>query len=211
MGGQPGVVEWMQKALNEDIDPKEIILESLARPMDEVFEKYEADDYLACHVLVSAKCVGVAMDMLAPDLEEIGIRRPRFVIAVVKGDYHETGARYVSLMVKGVGYEAIDLGSNVSANRIVEAAKKHEAACVGLSASCFYAKREIGNVIAELEAEGVRDDVKVVIGGMATSNRYAEQIGADAYCKNAMQVPEMLKSLDNWSGFAGAELEEIAA
>jgi 5-methyltetrahydrofolate--homocysteine methyltransferase len=211
MEGRPGVVEWMQKALNQNIDPKEIVSESLAKPMDEVFEKYAAEDYLACHVLTSAKCVGVAMDMLAPDLEELGIRRPKFVIAVVNGDYHEIGAKYVALMVKGVGYKTIDLGSNVSANRIVETVNNHEATYVGLSASCFYAKDEIGHVITELEAGGIRDDVEVVIGGVATSDRFAEQIGADAYCKNAMQVPEMLKNLDNWTGFAGTEFEELAA
>jgi 5-methyltetrahydrofolate--homocysteine methyltransferase len=211
MGGQPGVVEWMQKALNQNIDPKEIVLESLAKPMDEVFEKYEAEDYLAPHVLTSAKCVGVAMDMLAPDLEEIGIMQPKFVIAVVQGDYHEIGAKVVALAIKGVGYKTIDLGNNISANRIVETVRNHEAAYVGLSATCYYSREEIGHVITKLEAVGIRDEVKVVIGGVATSDQFAEQIGADAYCKNALQVPEMLKSLDNWSGFAGAGLEEIAA
>ena len=211
MEGQPGVIEWVKKAMNQNIDPKEIISKSLAKPMDEVFEKYEADEYLACHVLLSAKCVGVAVDMLTPDLEELGIRRPKFVIAVVNGDYHEIGAKYVALMVTGVGYKTIDLGSNISANEIIETVKNYKATYVGLSASCFYSREEIGNVIAQLEAEELRDDVKGVIGGVATSDRFAEQIGADAYGKNAMQVPEMLKRLDNWSGFAGAELEESAA
>jgi methylmalonyl-CoA mutase cobalamin-binding domain/chain len=209
--GQPGVIELMQKALNQNIDPKEIIVESLAKPMDEVIEQYETDDYLAPHVLISAKCVGVAMDMLAPELEETGIKRPKFVIAVVKGDYHEIGAKYVALMLKGVGYKTINLGSNVSANRIAETVKNHKAAYVGLSAFYAPARGEMEHVITKLEAEGIRDEVKVVIGGAATSDQFAEQIGADAYCENALQVPEMLKSLDNWSGFAGAELNKKAA
>jgi len=209
--GQPGVIDLMQKALNQNIDPKEIIVECLAKPMDEVIEKYETDDYLAPHVLISAKCVGVAMDMLAPDLEEAGIMQPKFVIAVVKGDCHEIGAKYVALMLKGVGYKTINLGSNISANRIVETVKNHEAAYVGLSAFYAPARGEMEHVITKLEAVGIRDEVKVVIGGAATSHQFAEQIGADAYCENALQVPEMLKRLDNWSGFAGAELNQKAA
>jgi 5-methyltetrahydrofolate--homocysteine methyltransferase len=209
--GQPGVLELMQKALDQNIDPKEIIVESLEKPMDKVIEKYEADDYLAPHLLITAKCVGAAMDMLAPDLEENGIKRPKFVIAVVKGDYHEIGAKYVALMLKGVGYKPINLGGNVSADRIVEAVTNHKAAYVGLSAFYAPAREEIEDVIKKLEAVGIRDEVKVVIGGGATSDQFAEQIGADAYCENAIQVPEMLKSLDNWSGFAGAELNKKAA
>jgi 5-methyltetrahydrofolate--homocysteine methyltransferase len=208
---QPGVLELMQKALNQNIDPKEIIVESLAKPMEKVIEKYETDDYLAPHVLISAKCVGVAMDMLAPDLEESGINRPKFVIAVVKGDYHEIGAKYVALMLRGVGYKPINLGSNVSADRIVETVENHKAAYVGLSANYFPARGEMKHVITKLEAVGIRDEVDVVIGGGATSDQFAEQIGADVYCENALQVPEMLKSLDNWSGFAGVELNKKAA
>ena len=209
--GHPGVLELMQKALKQNIDPKEIIVESLAKPMGKVIEKYETNDYLAPHVLISAKCVGVAMDMLAPDLEEIGINRPKFVIAVVKGDYHEIGAKHVALMLKGVGYKLINLGSNVSADLIVEAVKNHQAAYVGLSAFYTPAKDEIEHVITKLEAVGIRDEVKVVIGGTATSDKFAEQIGADAHCECAFRVPEMLKSLDNWSGFAGATLNKKAA
>jgi 5-methyltetrahydrofolate--homocysteine methyltransferase len=179
--------------------------------MDEVIEKYETDDYLAPHVLISAKCVGVAMDMLAPDLEKTGITQPKFVIAVVKDDYHEIGAKYVALMLEGVGYNPINLGSNVSANQIVETVENHQAAYVGLSAYYTPAMGEMEHVITKLEAAGIRDEVKVVIGGGATSDQFAEQIGADAYCENAIQVPEMLKSLDNWSGFAGAELNKKAA
>jgi methanogenic corrinoid protein MtbC1 len=114
-------------------------------------------------------------------------------------------------MLKGVGYKPINLGSNVSANRIVEAVKNHQAAYVGLSAFYAPAREEMAHVITNLEAAGIRDEVKVVIGGAATSDQFAEKIGADAYCENALQVPEMLKSLDNWSGFAGAELNKKAA
>ena len=209
--GQPGVLELIQKALNRNIDPKEIIAESLAKPMEKVIKKYETDDYLAPHVLISAKCVGVAMVMLAPELEETGINRPEFVIAVVKGDYHEIGAKYVALMLKGFGYKPINLGSNVSANRIVETVNSHKAAYVGLSAYYTPAVGEMARVIAKLEAMGIRDDVKVVIGGAAASDKFAEQIGADACCDSAFRIPEMLKSLDNWSGFAGAELNIKAA
>ncbi len=201
--GQPGVVELMRTALDQKIDPKEIIVKALSKPMEEATEKFESDTYLAPHILTSAKCVGDAMDMLAPHLKTAGLKQAKFVIATVKGDLHETGPLFVGMMLKGGGLETINLGYDVSASQIVKTVKNHKAAYVGLSASFAPAKGEIKRVISTLKANGIRDEVKVLIGGSATSAQFAEQIGADAYCKYAFQIIDVLKSLDNWSGFAG--------
>jgi 5-methyltetrahydrofolate--homocysteine methyltransferase len=204
--GQPGVVELMRTALDKKIDPKEIIAKALSEPMEKVTEKFKSDAYLAPQILTSAKCVGDAMDMLAPHLKKAGIKQAKFVIATVKGDLHETGPLFVVMMLKGGGFKTINLGYDVSANRIVKTVKNHKAAYVGLSTSYAPAKGEMEQVIRTLKADGIRDKVKVLIGGSATSAQFAEQIGADAYCKYAFQIIDVLKSLDNWSGFAGAEL-----
>lgn len=204
--GQPGVVELMRIALDQKIDPKEIIVKALSKPMEQVTEKFESDAYLAPHILISAKCVGDAMDMLAPHLKKAGIKQAKFAIATVKGDLHETGPLSVVMMLKGGGFKTINLGYDVSANRIVKTVKNHKAAYVGLSASFAPVKGEMEHVISKLKADGIRDDVKVLIGGSATSAQFAEQIGADAYCKYAFQIIDVLKCLDNWSGFAGADL-----
>jgi 5-methyltetrahydrofolate--homocysteine methyltransferase len=110
------------------------------------------------------------------------------------------------MILKGFGFKTINIGYDVSANRIVKAVKNNKAAYVGLSTSYAPAKGEIEHVIGTLKANGIRDEVKVVIGGSATSAQFAEQIRADAYCKYAFQIIDVLKSLDNWSGFAGADL-----
>jgi 5-methyltetrahydrofolate--homocysteine methyltransferase len=204
--GKPGVSELIQKALNQNINPEKIIRESLAKPMDQVMEKYEIDDYLAPHVLASAKSVGVAMDMLAPQLKEAGIKRDKFAIAGVKGDFHDLGLNCVALMIRGIGFETMNLGANVSANQIVETVKHHHAAYVGLSAFDASSLGEMEHVITRLLAEGIRDKLKVIIGGAATSDQFAERIGADAYCGNAFEIRDTLMQLDNWSGFAGADL-----
>jgi 5-methyltetrahydrofolate--homocysteine methyltransferase len=111
------------------------------------------------------------------------------------------------MMLKGFGFKTINLGYDVSANRIVKTVKNHKAAYVGLSTSFTPARKEMGHVISKMTVDGIRDEVKVLIGGSDTSTQFAEQIGADAYCKNAFQIIGVLKSLDNCSGFAGANIE----
>jgi 5-methyltetrahydrofolate--homocysteine methyltransferase len=199
--GQPGVIELMRKALNQDIDKKEILLKALLKPMEDITEKFKCNVNLGPHLLTSAKCVGDAMNLLTPHLKKSGIEQAKFVIATVKGDLHETGPLFVAMMLKSVGFKTINLGYDVSANRIVKAVKNHQAAYVGLSASFAPATGELRRVIKTLHAEGIRDEVKILIGGSATSAQFAEEIGADAYCKNAFQILDVLKSLDNWSGF----------
>lgn len=205
--GQPGVIELMHTALDQNIDPKEIMVETLAKPMQEALKKFETDEFLAPNVLLSANCVGVAMDMLDPHLKEAGInRRNKFVIATVRRDLHNIGPKVVEVMLKGIGYKTINLGTDVSANQILETAINHKVACIGLSALYTPAIGEMEHVINALEVAGIRSEIKVMIGGGATSAQFAEQIGADAHCEDAFQAIGVLKRMDNWSGFAGVAL-----
>ena len=100
-------------------------------------------------------------------------------------------------------YKTINLGTNVSANHILETAINHKATCIGLSALYTPAIGEMEHVIKAFEAAGIRGEIKVLIGGGATSAQFAEQIGADAYCEDAFQAIGVLKRMDSWSGFAG--------
>ena len=102
-------------------------------------------------------------------MKKAGIKQAKFAIATVKGDLHETGPLSVVMMLKGGGFKTINLGYDVSANRIVKTVKNHKAAYVGLSASFAPAKGEMEHVISTLNANGIRDEVKVLIGGSATS------------------------------------------
>jgi 5-methyltetrahydrofolate--homocysteine methyltransferase len=133
------------------------------------------------------------MDILSPHLLEAGVEsKGKFVIATVSGDLHDIGKNIVSIMLKGAGYEVVDLGNDVSTNQIVEAVESHEAPYLGLSALLTTTMRVMGDVIDELEQLGLRKKVKVFIGGAPTSEDFAEQIGADSYCKDAFQAIDLL-------------------
>ncbi|MGD8372341.1 MAG: corrinoid protein [Syntrophobacterales bacterium] len=194
--GQPGVTELVNQALEDGVEPKEIVIEALTKSMEEVGEKFERDEYLIPDMLASAECVGVAMDILSPHLLKAGVKsKGKFVIATVAGDLHDIGKNIVAIMLKGAGYQIIDLGTDVSVERIIGAVKENEAPFIGLSALLTTTMRVMGEVIKNLEQEGLRDSVKVLIGGAPTSASFAQEIGADAYCKDAFDAIDVLKTM----------------
>jgi 5-methyltetrahydrofolate--homocysteine methyltransferase len=194
--GQPGVTELVQQALEEELNPKAIVLEGLTAAMDVVGEKFERGEYLIPDMLASAECVGAAMDILTPHLVKAGVEsKGKFVIATVAGDLHDIGKNIVSIMLKGGGYEVIDLGADVSIERIIEAVDEHQAPFLGLSALLTTTMRVMGDVVDKLKERGLRDRVKVLIGGAPTSIEFANQIGADAHCRDAFDALDALKAM----------------
>jgi len=196
--GQPGVTELVNEALNQNIDPKKILIESLTESMEIVGEKFEQNEYLIPDMLASAECVGVAMDLLSPHLIKAGVEsKGRFIIATVKGDLHDIGKNIVAIMLKGAGYDVVDAGTDVSPDLIIDAVKDNQAHFLGLSALLTTTMRNMEDVIEKLKSEGLRDNVKVLIGGAPTSKDFAAQIGADAYCKDAFEALDVLKSMQS--------------
>lgn len=194
--GQPGVTELVNQALEDGVEPRDIVIEALTKSMEEVGEKFERDEYLIPDMLASAECVGVAMDILSPHLMKAGVKsKGKFVIATVAGDLHDIGKNIVAIMLKGAGYQIIDLGTDVSVERIITAVKENEAPFVGLSALLTTTMRVMGEVVKKLDEEGLRDSVKVFIGGAPTSAAFAQEIGADAYCKDAFDAIDILKTM----------------
>ncbi len=194
--GQPAVTELVKEALEQGIDSKDIVLESLITSMEEVGRKFERNEYFIPDMLASAECVGVAMDILSPHLIRAGVEsKGKFVIATVAGDIHDIGKNIVAIMLKGAGYEILDLGTDVSVERIVGTVKENRAPFLGLSALLTTTMRGMGDVVKKLKEEGIRNQVKVLIGGAPTSTEFAQQIGADAYCKDAFQAIDELKSM----------------
>ena len=194
--GQPGVTELVNEALDKGVEPKDIVTDALTTSMEEVGEKFERDVYLIPDMLASAECVGVAMDILSPHLMKAGVKsKGTFVIATVAGDLHDIGKNIVAIMLKGAGYQIIDLGTDVSADRIIGAVKENEAPFVGLSALLTTTMRVMGDVVKKLDEEGLRDRVKVLIGGAPTSAAFAEEIGADAFCRDAFDAIDVLKTM----------------
>lgn len=194
--GRPAVTELVKEAIRDGVDPKSIVLEALTGSMEVVGEKFESGEYLIPDMLASAECVGVAMDLLSPHLLKAGVEtKGKFVISTVQGDLHDIGKNIVSIMLKGSGYEVIDLGADVPTDQIVRAVKKHQAPYLGLSALLTTTMRVMGDVIEKLKEEGVRKNVKVLIGGAPTSKEFADQIGADAYCRDAFEATDILKTM----------------
>ena len=196
--GQPAVTELIEEALVQGVDPKPIVLKGLTKAMEVVGEKFEREEYLIPDMLASAECVGTAMDILSPHLLKAGVEsKGKFIIATVAGDLHDIGKNIVAIMLKGAGYEVIDLGADVPTERIIEAVREHQAPFLGLSALLTTTMRTMGEVINNLKQEGLRDRVKVFIGGAPTSKEFADQIGADAHCKDAFQAIDVLKGMSS--------------
>ncbi len=195
--GQPAVTELMEQAVEQNIDAKKLVVECLTGSMEDVGEKYDKGIYLIPDMLASAECVGAAMDILGPRLAKAGIEsKGRFILATVAGDLHDIGKNIVGIMLKGAGFEVIDLGNDVSADRIVEETRKNNAQFLGLSALLTTTMREMEKVVKALQNEGIRDKVRVLIGGAPTSDKFAEQIGADAYCRDAFHAIDVLRKMN---------------
>ena len=195
LSGTPGVVELTQSALDHDISPAVIIKQGLTAGMQVVGEKFSTKEYFIPDMLASAEAVGAAMDILKPHLEASNVEtKGKFAIVTVKGDIHDIGKNIVAILLKGAGYEVNDLGTDVPTEKIVEIVREYKPDYLGLSALLTTTMVAMGEVIEALKENGLRDKVKVLIGGAAVSNEYAKEIGADAYCVDGFEAIKVLDS-----------------
>jgi 5-methyltetrahydrofolate--homocysteine methyltransferase len=193
LSGTPGVVELTQSALDNNIPLKTIITQGLTAGMQVVGDKFATKEYFIPDMLASAEAVGAAMEILKPLLEASNIEtKGKFVIATVKGDIHDIGKNIVAILLKGAGYEVDDLGIDVPAEKIVEVVRESKPQFLGLSALLTTTMLVMSEVVEELKKNGIRDKVKVLIGGAAVSDEYAKEIGADAYCVDGFHAISVL-------------------
>jgi 5-methyltetrahydrofolate--homocysteine methyltransferase len=191
------VVELTQQAIDSNISLETIINKGLSAGMEVVGDKFSKKEYFIPDMLASAEAVGAAMDIIKPLLEASNVKtKGKFVIATVKGDLHDIGKNIVSILVKGAGFDVIDMGIDVPSERIVELIKEEKPEYLGLSALLTTTMLEMDTVIMALEENNLRKDIKVIVGGAAVSDEYAKEIGADAYCVDAIQA---IKTLDNFA------------
>jgi len=189
----PGVVELVQQALEINISPQVIITEGLTAGMQVVGEKFSTKEYFIPDMLASAEAVGAAMDIMRPVLESANVEtKGKFAIATVKGDIHDIGKNIVAILSKGAGYEVHDLGTDVPMEKVVEFVREEKPGYLGLSALLTTTMTEMGVVIKALEESKLRNSVKVLVGGAAVSNEFAQEIGADAYCIDAFDAVRVL-------------------
>jgi 5-methyltetrahydrofolate--homocysteine methyltransferase len=186
---KPATVELVEKALEQGTDVRALIVDGLTGAMNIVGERFESGEYLIPDMLASAEAVGQAMDILAPHLEKAGVKsKGRFLIATVKGDLHDIGKNIVSIMLKGAGYEVVDMGTDVPSEKIINAIETHKPDFLGLSALLTTTMREMQTVIEKLKDRGMREGVKILIGGAPTSPDFSRKIGADVHCADAFQA-----------------------
>ncbi len=189
------VVELTRKALDEGVKPEKLLYEALTPGMDIVGEEYEKGIKFIPEMLMSAEALRGAMVLLKPILTELELSRAgKVIMGTVKGDIHDIGKQLVSMMLEGAGFEVYDLGIDVPADKFVEKVKQEKADIVGMSAFLTTTGLRFLDVIEALQEAGIREQVKVMIGGAAASGKYAEAIGADGYGANASAAVRLAKS-----------------
>jgi 5-methyltetrahydrofolate--homocysteine methyltransferase len=195
-GEDQKVAELTQQAIDAGVPPKQILNEGLLAGMDVVGRKFGAHEIFLPEVLLSARAMNAGMDLIKPlliagDAQSLG----KVVIGTVKGDLHDIGKNLVGIMLKGAGFEVIDLGADVAAERFVEAAEKEGASVVGLSALLTTTMTGMKDVVELVRDKGLQGKVKIVVGGAPVSEQFARDIGADAYGYDASNAVDIVKSL----------------
>jgi corrinoid protein of di/trimethylamine methyltransferase len=185
-GDAPGAVAITRAALAGGADAEQLIADSMVPAMDEVGRRFEAQDYFIPDVLLSARAMKNAMELLRPLLAASGAKPAgRVVIGAVKGDLHDIGKNLVAFMLQGGGFEIIDLGTDVAPARFVEAVQSHRADVVCLSCLLTSTMPTMKATIDALAEAGLRSQVKVLVGGAPVTQEFAERIGADGYGETA--------------------------
>ncbi|HZL53391.1 MAG TPA: corrinoid protein [Terracidiphilus sp.] len=178
------------------VEPMQLIAESMVPAMDEVGKLFEAEEYFVPELLLAGRAMKSAMALIRPLLVASGQRMAvRVIIGTVKGDLHDIGKNIVSSMLEGSGFEVIDLGADVSPESFVAAVMERQPHIVCMSALLTVTMPAMKTTIAALENAGVRNQVKVLIGGAPVTSQYAKEIGADGYSENASGAVSLVKSL----------------
>ena len=194
-GDAKKVEELVKQALEENLLPKDILENGLIKGMDIIGAKFKKNEVYVPEVLIAARAMHAGMSILRPKLAETGVKNLGTVaIGTVKGDLHDIGKNLVKMMLEGAGFEVIDLGVDVTTEKFVEAVKEHKPNIIGMSALLTTTMVNMPEVIKALEAAGLRDKVKIMIGGAPITQNYADQIGADSYSPDAASAVDKAKT-----------------
>ncbi len=183
-----------KEALAAGVDPLKLVNEHMVPAMDEVGRRFEANEYFVPELLISARAMKASLELIRPLLVARGDKPVgRVAIGTVKGDLHDIGKNLVASLLEGGGFEVIDLGVNVTPEKFIETVNTKQANIVAMSALLTTTMPSMKTTIDALKQAGVRDKVKVLIGGAPITQKYAEEIGADGYSENAVGAVAMAK------------------
>jgi 5-methyltetrahydrofolate--homocysteine methyltransferase len=195
-GNAEAAGKLIAQALDSGESAEHILYDGLVEGMNIVSEKFKNNECFIPEVLVSAKAMNQGLEMLKPRLAAAKVEpRGRVVIGSIQGDLHDIGKNIVGMLLQGAGYEIIDLGADVPVHKFVEAARERRADVVGMSSLLTTTMVNMGSVIEGLSGEGIRPDVKVIIGGAPVTSAFAAQIGADGYAPDAASAIDLVDGL----------------
>jgi 5-methyltetrahydrofolate--homocysteine methyltransferase len=188
--------EFVQKTLAEKISPEQILNDGLISAMTEVGRRFECGEFYVPEMLIAARAMKSGLALLRPHLIAANVQAVgKVVIGTVQGDLHDIGKNLVGMMLEGAGFEVVDLGADVSTEKYVAAVKEHQPDLVACSALLTTTMPRMKNVILSLKDAGLRDRVKVMIGGAPVTDKYATDVGADGYAPDAASAASLAKEL----------------
>ena len=194
-GDMPETQVQVQAAIDSGLPAQDILQKGMIASMSEVGRLFEEGEYFVPEMLIAARAMQAGLAILKPKLVDAGIEPiGKVAIGTVKGDLHDIGKNLVAMMMEGAGFEIIDLGTDVTPEDFVGAAKKG-ANIIGLSALLTTTMPSMEKTVQAIEAAGLRDQVKVIIGGAPVTAEYASNIGADGYAPDASQAATLALSL----------------
>jgi 5-methyltetrahydrofolate--homocysteine methyltransferase len=198
-GEDEAVAGLVQQALDQGMAAGEILQGGLITGMDEVGRDFKAGELFVPEVLIAARAMHAGMNVLRPLLAEgDALSAGRYLIGTVKGDLHDIGKNLVKMMLEGAGFEMVDLGTDVEPQAFVDAVRDHQPQLVGMSALLTTTMVQMKAAVEALEEAGLRESVKIMVGGAPVTDAFAKEIGADAY------APDAASAVDIARGLAGA-------
>lgn len=190
------IVTRIQEGLVTGIQPEKILNGGMIAGMAEVGRLFETGEFFVPEMLMAAKTMQTGMTILKPHLVQAGVPSAgKVVLGTVQGDLHDIGKNLVSMMLEGSGFEVVDLGVDVPPERFVEAAQTNNAKIIALSALLTTTMVNMKSTIDALKEAGIRNNVKVMVGGAPLTDDYAREIGADGYAPDASRAMKLAKSL----------------
>jgi 5-methyltetrahydrofolate--homocysteine methyltransferase len=185
-----------EEALESHISAEEILSHGLLKGMNSIGVKFKNNDVFIPEVLIAAKAMKSAMEILKPHLIEANVEfKGKIMLGTVQGDLHDIGKNIVGMMLEGAGYEVIDLGSDISNEQFIQQVKKEQPHILGMSALLTTTMTRMGEVVKDLEKENLKERVKVIIGGAPVTQSFSDQIKADGYAPDAASAVDIVNAL----------------
>jgi len=196
VGNAPAVADGVNQGLADGMAPEKMLFDALIPSLEEVGARFERGDYFVPEMLIAARAMQGALDILRPLLAETGTKPVgTFLMGTVKGDVHDIGKNLVDIMLEGAGFNVIDLGVQVAPEKFVEAIQEHKPDVVGFSAFLTTTMPMFKVNIEAINKAGLRDDVVIMVGGAPVTQEYADAVGADGYAADAATAVKRAKEL----------------